>query len=48
MGTATEPTAIRTSDPPEFRGIFEANVGERELKAVAIPLAHGGQASPHV
>jgi hypothetical protein len=48
MRIATKPTAVRIGDPPEPGGFCEANVGKRELKALAVSLANGGQASPKV
>ena len=48
MRIAAKPTAVRISDPPKAGRFSEANIGERELEALAVPLTHGGQASPDV
>ncbi len=46
MRVAAEPAAVGSRHPAELGGIGEADVGERELKALSFALAHDGQASP--
>ena len=48
MRLAAEPMGVSVSHVPELGVISEPKVGERELKALPVPLAYGGQAATYL